>query len=470
MRDDPHRPRSHFLPPANWMNDPNGLIQWGETYHLFYQYNPYDPIHAAIHWGHATSHDLVHWQYAPIALIPDVSGPDADGCWSGCVVDDNGIPTLVYSGHRDGHQRPCLAISTDGLQTWQKYPGNPVIAAAPPDLDLIGFRDHSVWREGDVWHMLIGGGLRAQGGVVLRYRSRDLRAWEYCGPLLVGDARHADPVWTGAMWECPDFFALQDRHVLLVSAWDSLPYHSLAFVGRYQNEQFTPEVVHKLDYGDQHFYAPQSLRDSQGRRIVFGWAMEGRDMAAQQAAGWAGVLSLPRELRIGADGRVAMLPIHELALLRGAHVSWRGLTVRPGEPIALLNVAGAALELALELGPSASGGSGLVLRRSPDGAEETRIIYQPEAGELMIDRSRSSLSPGVARDAHIAPLQLAAGEPLRLRVFLDHSILEVFANDRVAITTRIYPTRADSLGIALVAEHSGMWLIALDAWEINPIW
>ena len=113
-----HRPTYHFLPPANWMNDPNGLIQWEGQYHLFYQYNPYAAVPGNIHWGHAVSADLVHWADLPIALGPTPGSVDAGGCWSGCAVDDGGLPTLIYTGFRDGAQRPCLATSQDGLLTW----------------------------------------------------------------------------------------------------------------------------------------------------------------------------------------------------------------------------------------------------------------------------------------------------------------------------------------------------------------
>ena len=102
LQTDPHRPHYHFLPPANWLNDPNGLIQWNGEYHMFYQYNPNGPFHGTIHWGHAVSADLVHWRHLPIALAPEAGTADEDGCWSGCAVDDSGVPTLIYSGHRDG--------------------------------------------------------------------------------------------------------------------------------------------------------------------------------------------------------------------------------------------------------------------------------------------------------------------------------------------------------------------------------
>jgi beta-fructofuranosidase len=145
---DPHRPLNHFSAASNW-NDPNGLIQWDGRYHLFYQYNPNGPFHGTIHWGHAVSEDLVHQEDLPPALAPTPGGPDEDGCWSGCAVDDDGVPTLVYTGVRGGGRREegtCIATSSDGLLTWKKHLGNPVIASPPQGLDVVGFRDPYVWK------------------------------------------------------------------------------------------------------------------------------------------------------------------------------------------------------------------------------------------------------------------------------------------------------------------------------------
>jgi beta-fructofuranosidase len=467
---DLHRPQYHFLPPNNWMNDPNGLIHWNGRYHLFYQHNPYAPVHGNIHWGHASSVDLVHWQHEPIALMPDAAGPDADGCWSGCAVVAAGVPMLLYSGHRQGRELPCLAMGSADLRHWQKYTGNPLLAAPPPELDLLGFRDHSVWREADWWYMLIGAGIRDRGGAALLYRSHDLIHWDYRGPLLIGDAQAHEPVWTGRMWECPDLFALVDRHVLLVSAWDGEPHATVAMIGTYEAEQFTPQQSAPFDYGAPCFYAPQSFYDAQGRRLVFGWAMEGRSSAAQQAAGWAGVMSLPRELTLSATGQLIQRPVAEVQLLRRQQYPWRGMALHANQEWIVPQVRGAALELDLEILPAAGGTCSIVLRRSPDGAEQTRISYSAIHNSLTIDCRQASLDQATDRPLHTIPLTLGVGEPLRLRIFLDHSMLEVFANDQIACTTRIYPTRADSIGIALAATDHDAWLHNLDLWTMAEIW
>lgn len=469
--DDRHRPQFHFLPPANWMNDPNGFIQWGSTYHLFYQYNPYAPIHEDMHWGHAASDDLVHWRHLPVALAPTPGGPDSRGCWSGVTVDDHGTPTIIYSGAVGPRQRACIATSSDGLLTWRKEPNNPVIPEPPAGLDLIEYRDHSVWHEPDGWYQVMGAGIRDAGGTALLYHSNDLRQWEYLHPLCLSGQHDPDNIMTASMWECPDFFALGDRHVLVASLWNSRRLlYAAAAVGTYHDHRFSPHVIRKLDHGDFHFYAPQSTCDRNGRRIVIGWVQEGRDIAAQVAAGWSGTMSLPRELRPGPDGWLRILPVTELEALRGAHVRVAPTDVAAGQSLVLEDVSGDALELDVLLQPPPAGRCGVAVRRAPDGQEETLVIYDAATSLLTIERIRASLDSSTRRTAHSAPLVLAEGDPLRLRIFVDHSVLEVFANETVSITTRMYPTREDSLGVALIAEHQHAQLLQLNSWQMQSTW
>lgn len=464
-----HRPRYHFLPPANWLNDPNGLIHWNGEYHMFYQYNPDGPFHAMIHWGHAASPDLVHWRHLPVALAPEPGTPDEHGCWSGCAVDDGGVPTLVYSGNSPAGQRACVATSADGLVTWQKYAGNPVIPAPPANLDLLEYRDHSIWKEGGAWYQVMGAGIRGVGGAALLYRSADLYDWEYLGPLYVGDARATEPVWTGSVWECPDFFALDGRHVLLVSVWDNMQlYYPAVFVGDYTNHSFAPVSLGKLDYGAS-LYATQSFRDASGRRLVFGWLREQRADEAQRAAGWSGAMSLPRILSLKSNGVLEQRPAPELERLRGRHLRLEGADLAAATE-RLTGMRGDTLEIAVEIDPGDAAEVGLAVLRSPDGAEQTRITYGRAEGRLALDTTRSSLSQSVQVGVYAGPLELAPGEPLRLRIFLDRSIVEIFANERACVSGRVYPTREDSLGLELFASGGSATAVALDVWELASIW
>ena len=467
LASDPHRPQYHFLPPSKWMNDPNGLIQWRGQYHLFYQYNPFAPVWGSIHWGHAMSDDLVHWRDLPIALAPTAGTVDEYGVFSGCAFDADGVPTVLYTGVRKpcGAPRtelPCLATSQDDdLVTWQKYAGNPVIAAPPPGFDVLGFRDHGVWREGDTWYQVIGSGIRGVGGTVFLYRSADLVHWEYMHPICVGDRNE-----TGDVWECPDLFQLGDRHLLMVSP---VPLRkTLYFLGSFGDHRFEAQHQGVIDDGG-YFYAPQSFTDDHRRRILFGWLWEGRDEAAQSAAGWAGVMSLPRVLTSRSDGNLGVQPAPELQSLRGRHTRLENITITPPSTTRV-DLQGATLEILAEFKPSRATQIGLKVRCAPDGSEQTLIVYDPDTGWLSIDREHSSLDPAVEREPHGTILKLEDDENLTLQIFVDCSVIEVYANARACLTTRVYPSRPDSQHVELFASGVSAQLQNLDAWEMASIW
>lgn len=452
---DRHRPVYHFTAPAGWLNDPNGLTQRHGEYHLFYQFNPSAPVHDRIHWGHAVSTDLVHWRDLPIALTPS-EGADVDGCWSGVLVYDGDTPTIVYSGRHGDRELPCVATGSADLVEWTKHAGNPVIAAPPAGVDVTAFRDHCVWREGEKWRQLIGSGIRGRGGTAFLYESSDLHEWTYIGPLLVGDSAvgaSGAPDWTGTMWECVDLFrigedAAADRDILVFSAWDEgVTHHSLYWSGRYEGDRFLPEALHRLDLGGRHFYAPQSMRDESGRRIMFGWLQEGRSDEAAVAAGWSGVMSLPRVLTAAADGSLRQRPAPEVDQLRDEQlVSFS--SVLAAAPVEV--VRGDELDIELRLAIPDGGAVTIAVRATDDDAECTilRLQRHGESAELSLDRTRSSLDPDVDATPRTGDVPVDADGGLDLRVLLDHSVLEVFAGG-VPLTARVYPTRADALGVRL---------------------
>ncbi len=447
------------------MNDPNGLIQWQGQYHLFYQYNPFAAVWGSIHWGHAVSDDLVHWRDLPIALSPTPGTVDEYAVFSGCAFSVHGVANIMYTGvHKPAGvpriERPCLATSTDDeLGTWQKYPGNPVIPSPPPGLDLLGFRDHAVWREDTTWYQIIGSGIRGVGGTVLLYHSTDLVHWEFVHPICIGDHNQ-----TGEMWECPDLFKSGDKHVLMISP---VPLRkTLYFVGTFDEHRFEAQHQGTLDDGG-YLYAPQSFTDDRARRIMFGWLWEGRAESAQIAAGWAGVMSLPRALVARSDGALGVEPVSELRRLRGRHFGVQRTTV---SATTTLTVRGAALEIAAEFLPGRAGQFGLNVLCAPDGGEQTLIVYHPASAWLSIDRSQSSLDPSVHREPHGTYVALSEGETLMLHVFVDHSVIEVYANGSACLTTRVYPLRAESVGVELFARGGPAELRKLDVWEMRSIW
>lgn len=451
LEQDRHRPRYHFTPPANWMNDPNGLIQYKGTYHLFYQYNPNGAFWGTMHWGHAASEDLVHWRHLPVALAPEPGGPDQDGCYSGATVVHDGVPTLVYTGVRRPDELACLAVSEDQeLRSWSKFPGNPVITGTPPDVRTTIFRDHTLWREDGSWMMGVGAGIEGKGGAVLLYRSDDLVSWEYLWPLATEDpALNAGNVLLSTGWECPDFFFLEDKPVLIACEWDGDPIAVSSWTGEYGGQRFTPERKGTVDAGSP-FYAPQSFRDESGRRIMLGWLREARSADTQRAAGWSGVMTLPRVITSLKDGALAFAVAPEVEALRGRRVTYEG----QGGVVDLQGVSGDSLEIHAEFETGALGPFGMQVCCSPDGREHTTVVWDARTSAISLDTRLSSADPEVVGEMASSPLDLVDDEPLSLRIFVDRSVIEVYANGRVALSGRMYPSRQDSLGVRVLSAGS----------------
>ncbi len=454
------RPKYHLTPPANWLNDPNGLIRWNDRYHVFYQYNPAGPFHNTIHWGHAVSDDLVTWADESVALSPSSTGPDRDGCWSGCAVDDDGTPSLLYTGGNGRDQLPCLATTdAPGLQTWDKYAGNPVIASPPADLDVLEtehwraeFRDHNVWRENGRWYHLVGTGLEDGGGAALLYTSETLTEWTYEGALLTGGRE------SGAVWECPELIELGERRLLHVSDYENVVY----FLGTFADDEFTVESRGVLDHGD--FYAPQSLDDGD-RTLTWGWLPEARDVDAQWDAGWSGALSLPRVIETGPDGGLRQRPASEMTALRTAQIASDATVDLSADDRRRLDVDGATIELTAEVALTDAESVELSVFETPDRAEYTPIRYEKD-GTLSVDRAPSSRDPHTFVDTQSMSVP-PYDEPLSLRIFLDRSVVEIYANDRHCLTSRVYPTRDDAVGLSVVAEGGSASISSLSAWELG---
>jgi beta-fructofuranosidase len=388
---DPQRPQYHLLPGANWMNDPNGPIYWQGTYHMFYQYNPNGAFWGDMHWAHAVSEDMVRWKHLPVALAPTPGGPDKDGVFSGCAVIDNQRVTAIYTGVNPETQ--CIATSGGDLTEWKKFTGNPVLGAPPAGLDVTGFRDPCVWKEGDTWLMAVGSGFRGKGGAVLLYESTDLRRWNYLHPLVTGKmqagASAKDPVDSGEMWECPDFFPLDGKHLLIYSTERVVKY----LLGSYHDRTLHPETMGGIESGS--YYAARTMTNTGERRILWGWLTEGRTVEAQRAAGWSGVMSLPRELKL-LGSQVQMRPAAEVERLRGKQLG--------------ADAAGDCLEIRAEIDPGGAPRAGLRVRIAPDRSEQTLVYYDRDKRLICVDRSQSSTDTSVDRATQSGPFLLGRGE------------------------------------------------------------
>lgn len=468
---DTYRLHYHMMPPAGWMNDPNGLIYFNGDYHLFYQHDPYQAKQGPMHWGHARSGDLVHWEHLPVALAPsepyDKGGQAGQGCWSGSAVDDNGKLTLIYTGHVDG-QTPeevqCLAVSRDGI-TFEKSAANPVIGDSP-DAERFGFRDPKVWKRGDTWYMVVGYGKDGLGKAIV-YTSGDLLSWTYQGAAAESDGRMGD------MWECPDLFPLGvgDSHVLLISPMNIAPVKNLYLSGTfdYGSCRFEKGVSEQIDYGFD-FYAPQTLVDDRGRRIMIAWMNIWGAAMPEQAHGWLGAMTLPRELTLAADGTLRSNPVEELAALRSDHKAYKGVALEEGSLVELSRVSGDCLELELVADVSslaACAEIGLRIRCSGDGSSYTEIRYSAGERKLYMDRELGGAGDGGVSEAPLSPM---ADGRVKLRLFIDRSSAELFANEgRIAMTNRLYPDPSHT-GIRFFARGGAAVIESLNVWQLEPVW
>jgi beta-fructofuranosidase len=471
----PLRPVLHVTPERGWLNDPNGLIHWQGTHHVFHQAEPDRLWFGRMTWGHVSGTDLVHWTRHEPALEPS-QPPDRDGCWTGCVVDVDGEATAIYTGvvalgDDQWTQSVCLATAADpGLRTWRKHPGNP-LQVEPPDFPVTAFRDPYVWRDRDGWAMVLGSSLPTREGTILLYRSPDLLRWSYQGVLVRGGDL-PDGVWTGQVWECPSLLAAGDgRHILVFSVQDpgteAVLHYPVAVTGTFDGERFQPDRLTRFDHG-RNCYAPAVETTADGRFLAYGWSWEGLTEQGRQEQGWAGCLTLPREISLR-DGQVRYRLAADLSVLRTEHWAERDVRLAPQAPGPTRSLGGAPYELHLAVDVGDDGGFDLTLCSSPDGAEQTVIRYRAADGSLEFDRDQSSTWPeaigGVSRASYPRP----PSGLIELTVILDHSVVEVFAGDSLVLTERIYPLRPDSDIVRLTAVGGPVTLARLDGWRLDPV-
>lgn len=473
LANDPRRPQFHLLPAANWMNDPNGPIYWQGQYHIFYQYNPDGAYWGDMHWGHAVSPDMVHWRHHPVALAPTPNGPDAAGCFSGTAIVNDGKVAMLYTGVvaapeneatiRDGvhslKESQCLAIASGAdLDAWTKAP-QPVIAHPPQGLAVTGFRDPSPWRYGNALYMVVGTGFRGKGGAVLLYRAadpHDLHHWEYLHPLLQGASsgrQTVNPVDSGEMWECPDFFPLGDKFVLIHSAQGK----GLWQVGTLDAERmvFIPERSGVLDYGV--FYAPKTQLDAHGNRILWGWINETRPLEEYRASGWAGMMSLPRVLTLDSDHnlRIHVAPAVEQLRRNEQKLRTASTEEKNLQQIAQMRIHNGSGEILCRF-KTAQEAFSLAVTDAENSTPVLHLRYDPQRRtEIRID------------DKTI-PLQSTPDDELEIRFFIDGSVVECFINRQAAYTKRFYlsGTVAPPLGMRI---DGASQIVSLSLWQIAPI-
>jgi beta-fructofuranosidase len=468
---DPLRPQYHLLPPANWINDPNAPIYWQGKYHMFYQYNPDGAYWGDMHWGHAISDDMVHWKNLPVAIAPTPGGPDADGCFTGTAVVQDDKVIVLYTGvvavppdqatskgSLNLRETQCLMTSSDPeLKTWTKLDA-PVLAAPPAGMQVNGFRDPAPWRQGDWWYMVLGSGLANRGGAVLLYKSKDLRSWEFVHVLAGRNANmdHSfEPYNPWEVWECPELFALDGKHVLIFSTQGRAYWQSGVLDP--QSMQFHAERAGLLDYGS--YYAPKTQLDKSGKRILWGWIQEARPLEQYKAAGWAGMISLPRVLTLDRDGKLNSRVAAEVNTLRSGEISLKiGADEESNQhQIEAMRIKDCCGQIECVVRRTAEH-FGLVLSGTvEDSTSWLSVAYDPQHPmEISID-------------SRPIPLQLSDGEDFAFELYVDSSVIELFVNNRVAYTKRFYYSgdRQQDMRMKWIGKTTN--LVSLAVTQLTPI-
>ncbi|WP_232510304.1 glycoside hydrolase family 32 protein [Paenibacillus crassostreae] len=485
---DRHRPQYHVSPPAHWMNEPHAPIYFDGQYHLFYQHNPLGPFFYQIHWGHWVSKDLVHWRDLPVALAPEKDQLAPDGIWSGSATyDADGLPVLFFTAGNDSvspNQSVALARSTysengdPDLVQWVKHP-EPLIVQEKGMGAFGDFRDPFVWKDDDGWYALVGSGIEGEGGAALAFESQDMLNWTYKGPFYQADIQKFP--YLGPIWELPVLLPLgidnqgENKHLLLVSPvgkgadvevfyWiGRLDKHNLSFIP----DQEEPELI---DVGDFHFTGPSGMVDPKtGRKIIFTIAQGDRTSELEYQSGWAHNGGLPLSVYLRGDGRLGIEPIQELQSLRGAkQLSFHDKSLTEAN-VLLRDVQGDMLEIQVELEPGGATQLGIKVRCTPDGEEETLLYYDLNEAKLLVDRTKTTQHPGEKCSGVQGGKLDLLGENLKLHIYLDRSMVEAYANGLKSLTTRVYPSRKDALGLELWGDGE-LVVKTMEVWNMQSIW
>ncbi len=449
------RPVYHFLPPAQWMNDPCGGLKYKGWYHVFYQVNPYGDRWSTIHWAHARSKDLVYWEHLPAALAPL---PHEVRCNSGCVtINKQGEPMIFYTSVLDGAPREQLAvIGDDELITWKRSPENPILTldnhGGPRFGD--GWGDCYVFEHKQRTFMVIGVDHLGDDVVIPLYEAQNptFTKWAYRGLLF------QSPKSKTRNMEVPMFFKLGNKWVLLYHPSGPIAY----CVGTFDIEtlKFVPQKRGKLVYhrpghvegvtDDRGLNSPHIFFDDSGRCIMYGWIS-----GFKNDRGWNGCLGLPRVLSLDTDDQPLQKPVPELSKLRAKHFRFENLTLEDSGHV-LQEASGDTLEIIVTFRPEDAKQFGLRVRRSDDG--KNAVVISSDGETLDVAGTIAPLKPKEKSKTHT------------LHIFLDKSVIEVFADyGRTSVAKVVYPGEQD-LSIELFASGGKAIVESIDIWQMKSIW
>jgi sucrose-6-phosphate hydrolase SacC (GH32 family) len=477
---EPYRPQVHFSPRENWTNDPNGLVYFDGEYHLFFQYNPFGDKWGHMSWGHAVSSDLLHWKELPVAL------PEHDGemIFTGSVVVDehntsglckDGKPCMVavYTSHRPGNGREqresqSIASSQDRGRTWQFYAGNPVL-----DLDMADFRDPNVSWNDQIHRWVMAVALPNEHKVAF-YTSADLKQWAKISTFGPEGA-------TGGQWECPDLLEVPAEGGKKIWALKvGINPGALQggsgeqyFLGNFDGHEFhslpgTP--VRWTDYGKDSYCAISFNHLPPGEKpTLLGWMSNWQYADKLPTQPWRGQMTLPRRVVAVKDGDSFVLsedPV--IASLHDGPARMIGKQLAPKEEAAELLSSESPMEIQLTFAPADAEKFGV--RLYSDDSHWTEIGFDTARHVVYTNRLHAGVSPG---ENFLVRTEAAAvaTRPWNLKIVIDHSSVEVFAQDgTIAMTNLVLPPTSNVKAVAFRKGGTKAVAVSGRSWRLNSIW
>lgn len=443
------RPHFHLASPCGWINDPNGLSFYKGQLHLFFQFHPYSNKWGPMHWGHAVTKDFLSWNFLPVALAPDTNA-DIDGCFSGTAMEDGDFHLIVYTGvvSDNAVQNQCIAIG-DGVE-YKKLENNPVITASniPFEYDVAHFRDPKVWKENGTYYVAAVIKTQDKSGALVIFKSENPKEWKF---VSVADRSECK---LGMMWECPDFFSLDENDVIVISPQEmkedlEAGWHdgnnSVFMIGKMNRNEwkFNRKSVYQIDYGID-FYAPETTLLPDGRRIMMGWMHRWEGVSTPDDYLWTGMMTLPRELKIN-NGIVYQNPVRELESKRINPVSGK-INLFVGKTTKADGVRGRHFDLLISFEGISSDSGSLEIQIASDEKYSTKINLDFEKYEMSFDRSRS----GTRTDCETFrkfKFEIPSDGKFDVRLVCDTCSAELFAcGGRYAFTNVFYsPLEAEEI-------------------------
>lgn len=476
----PFRPQIHFSPKAHWMNDPNGMVYFNHTYHLFFQYYPGGTVWGPMHWGHAISKDLVHWQELPIALYPDSLGYIFSGS---AVVDSNNtsgfwkngkIPLVAIFTHHDPNgeragtnnfQNESIAYSLDEGRTWTKYIGNPVLK----NPGIRDFRDPKVmwYAKGKKWIMTL-----ATKDHITFYSSPDLKAWTKESEFGKEMGVHS------GVWECPDLFSLKlngkQYWVLIVNLNPGGPNGGSAtayFVGHFDGKQFVPadHGIKWLDYGPDE-YAGITWSNTGARKIFLGWMSNWNYATQVPTATWRSAMTIPRELKLFINNGnilLASTPVKELGELKQRTFTTGNIEINKRHSF---NAPGSTSAGQYVIDLQTNSLNDFALELANGGNEKLIIGFNKKANQYFIDRTNAGIHDFNKDFARIftAP-RLSENRSVKLTLVVDRASVELFADGGATVMTCIFFPEKPLNKVAIVPD-STIHIKSLSIAELKSIW